>query len=127
MFESHAHREWWHGRHDDTNEDNDDAVVPNYFDRRDSPPSCVEWDKRDELHSNLPQSTRSKLQTALAHPYYLFVGRLIPSKGWNVAVDVTAAINARLVLVGQGDPGGLPPHVHHYGHASIEERGTLMA
>ena len=127
VFESHAHREWWHGRQDSTYEDNDDAVVPNYFDRRDFPNPCVTWDMRDELSSNLPDATRSKLRTAMAHPYFLFVGRLISSKGWKVAVDVVADMGARLVLVGQGDPGELPSGVHHYGHASIEERGILMA
>ncbi len=127
VFESHAHREWWHGRADNTQEDNDDAVVPNYFDRRDFPLFARDHEERTTLLTGLSGAQREKLQRFFADPYYLFIGRLIPSKGWNIAVDVTADLGARLVLVGQGDPGKLPEHVLHYGHASIEERGVLAA
>jgi glycosyltransferase involved in cell wall biosynthesis len=127
VFESHAHREWWHGRRDNTTEDNDDAIVPNYFDRRDFPQSPRSQEEKEELLRGVPETLREKLSKAVAEPYFLFVGRIIESKGWRIAVEVTAALGARLVLAGQGEPGDLPPHVFRYGYATIEERGVLMA
>lgn len=127
VFESHGHREWWHGRRNNTREDNDDAVVPNYFDPADFPPSPRSDADREALLRGLPEPTAARLREIIAEPYFLFIGRIISSKGWSVAVDVTRDLGARLVLVGQGDPGEIPPHVTRYGHATIAERGVLMA
>lgn len=127
VFESHAHREWWHGRRNNTGEDNDDTVVPNYFDARDFPPFPRSDADREALLRGLPEPVAARLRGLLAEPYFLFMGRVISSKGWRIAVDVTRDIGARLILAGQGDAGELPPHVTRYGHATIEERGVLMA
>lgn len=110
-YESHGHREWCQGRADNKGEDNDDAVIPNYFDLDDFQPEL--WTK-----SRWPQDRYGK--------YFVFVGRLVDSKGWKIAVEATQELRARLVLVGQGDPGPLPSHVVHYGHATIEERAALF-
>jgi glycosyltransferase involved in cell wall biosynthesis len=108
-------------------EDNDDTIVPNYFDRHDFPACPRGQDDRLSLLQGLDECSREKLRDIVTNPYFVFVGRIIDSKGWRIAVEVTAELGARLVLVGQGDPGDLPPHVIHYGYASIPERGVLMA
>lgn len=54
-----------------------DAVIPNYFD----PNDFFVSEKED---------------------YFLFVGRLISSKGIHAAVDTCKALNARLLVAGQG-------------------------
>ncbi|HZF51480.1 MAG TPA: glycosyltransferase [Polyangiaceae bacterium] len=127
VFESHAHREWWHGRRDNVQEDNDDAVVPNYFDRRDFPSFPRDEEEKQALLRGLPERSRERVCSIVAEPYFLFLGRIIASKGFHIAIETTAALGSRLVLAGQGDPGPLPPHVVRFGHATIEERGVLMA
>lgn len=127
VFESHAHREWWHGRRNSTYEDNDDAIVPNYFDPLDFPLFPRSPADKEALLRALPEPTAARLRELVAEPYFLFVGRIIGSKGWRIALEATRDVGARLILAGQGDPGELPPHVTRYGHATIEERGVLMA
>ena len=107
VFESNSHREWVHGAKNSKMDDFTDTVIPNYFDLDD-----FVLPGRSE---SLPND-----------PYYLFVGRIIPDKGWQVAVEATAQIGAKLILAGQGDPGPLPPHVTFWGHATVEERAQLM-
>jgi len=101
-FESHGHREWMHGRADSKSEDYHDAVVPNYFDVREFPPPAP----RD---------------------YYLFVGRIIPAKGWTIALQTVEAIGGKLLLAGQGDPGKLPKWAKFLGPVDIAQRGKLMS
>jgi glycosyltransferase involved in cell wall biosynthesis len=108
VFESSSHREWVHGRKDSKSEDNQEAVIPNYFDL-------------DEF--KVPKIRDPRIPD---EPYYLFIGRMNCDKGFNVAVDVTKQMGARLVLAGQGDPGKLPPNVTVWGHATVEERAQLM-
>jgi glycosyltransferase involved in cell wall biosynthesis len=104
VYESEIFREWHHGRVNSTMENYKDAVIPNYFDVRDFP-----YD---------PHAKRDG---------YLFVGRIVNSKGWGVAVQATERIGAKLILAGhQGDPGKLPPHVTFVGHVGMEERAKLM-
>lgn len=111
VFESHAHREWLMGSVGNKGEDNDTAVVPNYWDMKDFEPVP----SPDSLHG-----------IDLTKPYYLFVGRVIHEKGWAIASEVTATLGARLIIAGQGDPGALSPHVEFFGYASTEERNILM-
>jgi glycosyltransferase involved in cell wall biosynthesis len=108
--ESHAHREWLMGSLGCKVENNDTAVIENY------------WDLRDFEVVDLPHV--KALQTK--GPYYIFVGRIIPDKGWGVAVDVCRDIGARLILCGQGDPGPLPDHVEFFGPANVQERAALV-
>jgi len=103
VYESETHRSWLHGRRDSRVGDFHDAVVPNY------------WDLSEFA-----------LAREEVEPYFLFVGRIIEDKGWRVAVEVTKAIGAKLVLAGQGDPGALPDHVTFIGHVDIPTRNLLM-
>ena len=81
-----------------------DCVIPNYFD-----PSDFEYsDKKDG--------------------YYLFMGRLIPRKGYHIAAQVVERIGGELILAGQGD---LPeemasPNIRHIGTVDAKGRSALM-
>ena len=104
VYESEIFREWHHGRGNSTTEYYHDTVIPNYFDVRDFPYE--------------PHAKRDG---------YLYVGRIVDSKGWGIAVQATERIGAKLVLAGhQGDPGPLPPHVTYVGHVGVKERAKLM-
>jgi glycosyltransferase involved in cell wall biosynthesis len=108
VYESHAHREWCMGSLGQKNEDNDTAVIGNYWDLRDFP---VDVEPLPEF------SSRS---------YYLFVGRVTATKGYNVAVDVTREIGARLLIAGQGTFEPIPSHVTMLGHVDAAKRAALM-
>jgi glycosyltransferase involved in cell wall biosynthesis len=109
-YESHAHREWMMGATGHKVEENDTATIENY------------WDLRDFEVVDLPH-VRALQEKG---PYFIFVGRIIPDKGWSVAVEACRDIGARLILCGQGDPGVLPPHVEFFGPANVQERAALV-
>jgi glycosyltransferase involved in cell wall biosynthesis len=81
-----------------------DAVIPNYFD-----PDDFEFrEKKDD--------------------YFLFLGRVYSGKGTHIAVQVTEAIGARLIIAGQNPENQtFPPHVEFVGYADVEKRKSLMA
>jgi glycosyltransferase involved in cell wall biosynthesis len=108
VYESNTHREWQKGAVDCKGEDNLDAVIYNYFDL-------------DEF--KMPAIRDSRIPT---DPYYLFIGRLNTDKGYNIAIDVTRDIGAKLIIAGQGNIGEVPSHVTLWGHATIKERAELM-
>lgn len=56
--------------------------------------------------------------------YFLFVGRLVDRKGYNIAAEVCADLGVKLVVAGQGTP---PPNCEYVGVVGPEERGRLMA
>jgi glycosyltransferase involved in cell wall biosynthesis len=114
VFESHGHREWIHGRADNTVVDYFDTVIPNYFDPVDF---CF----------GKQTSEDPRLQAVLQEPYYLFMGRFIESKGWMTAVQATETIGAKLLMAGQGDFKNEWTHVLNWSHATVEERAKLMA
>ena len=55
--------------------------------------------------------------------YYLFIGRLIERKGYQIAADVCKALGKRLVVAGQGTP---PAYGEYVGVVGTEERARLM-
>jgi glycosyltransferase involved in cell wall biosynthesis len=83
-----------------------DAVIPNYF------------DPEDFQFNDKPKD------------YFLFVGRIITSKGVGIAIEVTRRIGAKLLIAGQGnildivDP--VPDHVTLIGYVEPKERDELM-
>ena len=83
-----------------------DAVIPNYFD-----PEDFEFNPTPK-------------------DYFLFVGRIITSKGIGIAVEVTKRIGAKLLVAGQGDLasviGEVPDHVTIVGYVEPEQRKQLM-
>lgn len=84
------------------------VVIPNYFDLEDF-----------EYRENKGD-------------YFLFVGRVYEGKGIHIAIQVTEAIGARLIVAGQGslkDCGysTTPSHVTEVGYVNKEQRRALMA
>lgn len=76
-----------------------DVVIPNYYDLADFP----EVTEPDD--------------------YYLFVGRLTPLKGLEVAQEVCQRLGERLLVAGQGEFSGYGEYV---GVLGIQERNKLM-
>ena len=83
-----------------------DAVIPNYF------------DPEDFEYNDKPKD------------YFLFVGRVIDSKGIGIAIEVTKRLGVRLIVAGQGSVESIlspvPPHVEHVGYVEPKQRADLM-
>lgn len=56
--------------------------------------------------------------------YYLFIGRVIESKGYQIAVDVCRAIGKNLIIAG---PGNAPAGTNHVGEVGPVVRSYLMS
>ena len=81
-----------------------EAVIPNYFD-----PDDFEFSEEKD-------------------DYFLFLGRVYSGKGVHIAIQVTQAIGAKLIIAGQGSlEGETPPHVTLIGYADREKRKQLMS
>ena len=76
-----------------------DAVIPSYIDIEEFP-----------LNEN-------------PSDYYLYIGRLIERKGYNIAVEVCKHLNKKLVIAGNGVP---PEYGEYVGSVGSEERAKLM-
>ena len=64
--------------------------------------------------------------------YFLFIGRVYEGKGINIAIQVTKAIGAKLIIAGQGslkDMGydSVPDHVTEIGYVDIDTRKELLS
>jgi glycosyltransferase involved in cell wall biosynthesis len=119
VYESHSHREWCMGAAGIKGEDNDSAVIPNY------------WDLADFVAPADPGETWQKLQEWLkGRPYYLFIGRVIHEKGIDIAEEVTSedlGVGMPLVIAGQGGvKAHAPDGVFLFGAANAGERAALM-
>ena len=84
------------------------AVIPNYF-------KLEDFDYNDNKKD-----------------YYLYLGRISPCKGVNIAIQVIEKIGGKLIIAGQGDPcvnlglQKLPDCVEYIGYAGIDKRKKLM-
>ena len=110
IFESYAIYHAFYGLHSVGTcvQDWYDVVIPNYFD----PDEFTFNDKKDD--------------------YFLFLGRVYEGKGVHIAIQITEAIGAKLVIAGQNslaDMGyeEIPSHVEVIGYADVETRRKLMA
>lgn len=105
IYESYAVMNYVYGKHD-LYPHWYDAVIPNYFD-----PADFEFNPT-------PQN------------YFLFVGRIIESKGIGIAIDVTARLGVPLLVAGQGSVAAIrnpvPPHVIEIGYVEPKKRSELM-
>jgi glycosyltransferase involved in cell wall biosynthesis len=116
VFESYAQLSWVQGSQQDDGGHSFDAVIPNYFD---------------------PEEFKFK---AKKDDFFLYIGRLIPRKGADLAVQVTKSMGSKLVLAGQGvkkiegnkiygEEGMVlqGDHIKHMGHANVAQRAELMS
>jgi glycosyltransferase involved in cell wall biosynthesis len=90
----------------------EDAVIPNYFDVADA---------------------RFSAKPASGKPYFMFIGRLIKSKGLDTAVAVAKATGIPLKIAGQGDlaaalgAAAAPPGlIQHVGYLEPAARTQLL-
>ena len=105
IFESYAVMNVVYGKYDRSPHWYD-AVIPNYFD-----PLDFEFNPTPK-------------------DYFLFVGRIIDSKGIGIAIDVTKRLGVRLLVAGQGDlksiRNPIPEHVTVIGYVEPRERSEIM-
>jgi glycosyltransferase involved in cell wall biosynthesis len=105
IFESYAVMNVVYGKYDRSPHWYD-AVIPNYFDP-------IDFD-----FNPTPKD------------YFLFVGRIIDSKGVGIAIDVTKRLGVRLLVAGQGDlksiRNPIPDHVTVIGYVEPRERCEIM-
>jgi glycosyltransferase involved in cell wall biosynthesis/SAM-dependent methyltransferase len=85
-----------------------DIVIPNYFD-----PDDFTFSKNKQDH-------------------FLFLGRVYEGKGIHIAIQVTQAIGAKLIVAGQSNLEAcgykeIPSHVECVGYADVEMRKRLMS
>ena len=110
VFESYAMHSAYYGLESvgTCNEKWYDVVIPNYFDLNDF---TYKEQKQD---------------------YFLYLGRVYDGKGVNIAIQVTEAIGAKLIIAGQGSLKDMgytetPKHVTEVGYAAAEKRKELMS
>ena len=82
-----------------------DAVIPNYF------------DSQDFTFSENKEN------------YFLYLGRVTPLKGLDIAFKVTEEIGAKLIVAGQmgTEINSFPSHVEYVGYADVEKKRELMS
>jgi len=111
VFTSYAHQHMFYGRNNMLmNPSWFDAVIPNAFE-------VSEFEFKAEKQD-----------------YLLYFGRVIPSKGVQLAIQVAERTNHKLVIAGPGDltdlgypPGEIPSHVTMAGLCDPEKRRELMS
>lgn len=81
-----------------------DAVIPNYFTVDEFP-----------------------FQEERSDPYYVFMSRMTPRKGYEIAIETTARIGARLLIAGDGGDRPQADHVEYVGHVNAAQRGELLS
>ena len=64
--------------------------------------------------------------------YFIFIGRMIKSKGLDLAIQVTEKLGKQLLIVSSGKLSDIgysktPSHVKEFGYASAEQRKILLA
>jgi glycosyltransferase involved in cell wall biosynthesis len=84
------------------------AVIPNYF------------DPNDFVYSDIKSD------------YFLFLGRVYPGKGADVAIQICEKLGKKLILAGQGSLSDfgyhpIPGLIEHVGYADVHKRQQLMA
>ncbi len=128
-FDSNSIRDWnraqWHENWKRHYEKNPDSEPPKWAKHECEP----HWLDDTIPVSVIPEQFEYKPKK---EDYFLFLGRIITSKGLNIAVKTCEEIGAHLIVAGQGDLedalGYKPPDcVEFIGHADTETRKKLMA
>jgi glycosyltransferase involved in cell wall biosynthesis len=79
-----------------------DAVIPNYFDPDEFP-----------MHTG-------------SGDYLLFMSRMTPRKGYQIAIELAERVGTKLVVAGTGGDKPTNDCIEYVGFADAETRGTLM-
>jgi FkbM family methyltransferase len=105
IFESHAWRHWTYGKQGLDDGRFSDCVIPPFFDPED-------FEYRDEKSD-----------------YYLYIGRVVPRKGVQIAIDTVKAIGGKLKVAGPRFEyiDLSDPCVEYVGIAGPEEKRELLA
>lgn len=104
IYESYAWQNFIHGRADNDTIEWYETVIPNYWDPEEFPFASRRGD------------------------YYLFIGRLIERKGYEIAQQVCEKLGKKLILAGQMSEGQeFTGYGEHIGTVNVEERGKLMS
>lgn len=104
VYESYAWQNFIHGRADNDTIEWYETVIPNY------------WDPKE-----FPLADRRK-------DYFLFIGRLIERKGYEIAQQVCEKLGKKLILAGQMNQDQVfTGYGEHIGTVNVEERGKLMS
>jgi len=64
--------------------------------------------------------------------YFVYLGRITPDKGIDIAIQTTARLGLRLIIAGPGNLKDLgyaviPQHVEHVGYVNAEQRKKLLS
>lgn len=106
VYESFAWQNFIHGRADNDTIEWYETVIPNYWDTSEFP--YAENEKRGD--------------------YFLFIGRLIERKGYEIAQQVCKKLGKKLILAGQMSEGQqFTGYGEHIGTVGVEQRGKLMS
>jgi glycosyltransferase involved in cell wall biosynthesis len=90
-----------------------DRVIPNFFRSEEFPIQEVKVDKKDRGING--------------EEYILYVGRLIPRKGINIAVRLAIETKTKLLMAGQGGITGVSPYVRLIGILDPVKRNYYMS
>jgi glycosyltransferase involved in cell wall biosynthesis len=105
VFESYAWMHCLYGKDGPSSTDGRfyDTVIPNYFDINEFPEHKTGGD------------------------YFLFMSRMTARKGYEIAIETTKRIGAKLIVA--GTPGDAPvyDHVEYVGFADVQKRGELLS
>ena len=118
-----------------------DAVVPNYFRESDFIDASDPETRDARIKDFDTASDTMKRILACPEGYMVLIGRVVPTKGIQLAIEVAAAANVKLVIAGQGPLSGAvspktvideteasdPSGVTYIGYVEPKERAVLLA
>jgi glycosyltransferase involved in cell wall biosynthesis len=107
VFESYAWMHTVYGKMGPSSADGRfyDAVIPNYYDADEFPERRLNGDSES----------------------YLFMSRMTPRKGYDIAIELTRRLGAKLIVAGTGGDRPQHDHVEYVGYADTETRGQLLS
>jgi len=104
-----------------------DAVIPNYFDLNDFIDTSNEDSKVNGIANAMSHiiamnpTTCAPQFLCVPYDYVLFIGRLIPSKGLQLAIQACRTAGLKLLIAGQGNLKSAVEHTFDLGLTDIHE------
>lgn len=119
VFESYSHMHFVNGTLHDDNGHFYSTVIPGYHDKNKFPFKST---------NKAPEWLVEKLGDDLREGYFLYVGRLIPRKGYVIAQQVCEKLGKKLILAGQIDKDQeFSGYGEYIGTIDEKQRGELMS